>query len=92
MKKLLFGMTFVIVALIGCTAGVVLHDSFTPEALAQAPAPVHQYTACIRVSIAAAHSSRDINAGEAPQQDKMLKVPDGWTPIGGAGNTIIMCR
>lgn len=96
MKKLVIAMTLVIVALIGCTAGVILHESFAPEALAQAQAPEHQYTACTAVMLPTAHNPKHLNSGKPLEQDRMLKVPEGWTPVGGSAGGIIahviLCR
>ena len=96
MKRALIAMALLMTLLIGCTAGVILHESFAPEVLAQAPPPAHQYSACITVIAPKYHAIQYLNSGQAPTQERMVRVPEGWTPVGGGmtttGGVIYMCR
>lgn len=47
---------------------------------ASAQAPSSQFKECFAVSLYAV-SGRELSAGALP--DKMVKVPAGWTPVGG---------
>ncbi|MBI5548041.1 MAG: hypothetical protein HY901_29525 [Deltaproteobacteria bacterium] len=92
MKKLLTGVALVC---LGVLAGSAL---FGAGAQAQAQAPrAGQYAECIGVTLWEMRG-KDLNAGEAPS--KTVKVPAGWTVVGGSasGNqasilpSMIICR
>jgi hypothetical protein len=93
MKRTIVVLSLVIAALIGCTAGVVLHESLVPSALAQAQAPDHQYKMCTGVTLAGLYQAKHLNEGKPLDQNGMVVIPDGWTPVGGTGtSTLIICK
>lgn len=91
--------TWMVVAalVVGGATGAALKDQIVPQAAAQTneTTAVQQYKECLAVSGFANHVAAHFNQGKAPDSGRIVKVPAGWTPIGGGGNSggiIIMCR
>jgi len=101
MRKLLLIGGFVFVSTISCATGVILNNQLSPHAIAQDFSPAQgasgkmQYQECFAVSLWSI-SGRNLNEGQMPK--KTVKIPTGWTPMGGGydagageGN-MILCR
>ena len=94
-------MIIILVAVVSCMVGLLLANQITPSAIAQtgtfsAPAFAEpQYSECFAVTLWL-HTGRALNKGALPK--KMIRIPVGWTPIGGSGRgqtnegVMILCR
>ncbi|MGC4122256.1 MAG: hypothetical protein QM765_48270 [Myxococcales bacterium] len=85
--------TVALAALLGLAGGLLLQ---TGRADAQAATGPRAYTECFAATLYDMRG-KDLNEGAAPS--KTVKIPPGWTPIGGGGGlrgdttpTVVLCR
>lgn len=68
--------------------GAVLSRSVFPEAKAD---PAGQFKECITVKMNP-HSYQHLNAGRNVVHERMVRIPEGWKPIGGSDEGVVLCR
>ena len=90
-------LSMLLLLLVGCASGVVLHDQLLSSASAQSfSEPVNQFKECAVVRDVWTIRAKHINKGELPE--KTVKVPAGWSVVGaGTGgqyidHTMLICR